>query len=295
MASPDGSSGVSPESEGTRFDREKLYRRRRAWALLLSLVLHGGFVLLALLVRISPPSPPGLVHPERPPPEGALKLVEIRPPQAATPPARAPEARQAQPPPPAKRPEEEMEVVPIVPVPAAPEEEVGAGEEERPEVAGEEELTNAERLRQRIGDRRLWVDFRDRAIYGEQLERYARADSALRSILRDWLDSLALTADQRRRALDWTFGKGGKRWGISPEGLHLGDITIPIPFGQFFSLSGPKAREAQQALRDLYEIQQQDLRADLDKNREERIKEMRRRSKEEAERRKSQDSTSSGN
>jgi hypothetical protein len=181
----------------------------------------------------------------------------------------------------ARRPEE-TEVVRIAPLP--PE---GGGEEEAAAEEAEEEpepsLTNAERLRPRYGDRRVWIDPDELDLYGERLARYARADSAVRAILRNWLDSLALSEEERRRALDWTLKKGDERWGISPEGLHLGDITIPIPFS--LAPSGPQRREFEQALRDLQEIRRQDLQADLEENRRERAEEMRRRSREEAERR----------
>ncbi|MFQ5658688.1 MAG: hypothetical protein ACE5G5_14190, partial [Candidatus Methylomirabilales bacterium] len=154
-------------------------------------------------------------------------------------------------------------------------------------------LSNAERLRPRMGDKRLWLDFGN-PISVTSSERLDEAVDALRRIVRQWLDSLALTSEQRSRAMDWTFGQGGKRWGLSADGLHLGDITIPIPFGQFLTESGPRAREARQAIRDLQEIQLQDIRADIDKILKERREEMRRRSEEEAKRRKDKDTTSGG-
>jgi hypothetical protein len=197
-----------------------------------------------------------------------------------------PEPEEAQP----RRPEE-TEVVQIAPVPV-PEAE-GEPALEEPVQPTEAEpgvrLSNAERLRLRFSDERLWVDPRDPLLFGERLERFARADSAVRAILREWLDSLRLTDEQRRRALDWTYEKDGKRWGISPEGIHLGDITIPIPF--MLLPAGPQRRAFEQALRDLQEIQNQDLRDDLESVRRERMEEMRRRSEEEAERRRQRDTT----
>ena len=32
--------------------------------------------------------------------------------------------------------------------------------------------------------------------------------------------------------MDWTYtDEEGTRWGVSPGKIHLGDITIPMPFG----------------------------------------------------------------
>ncbi len=175
----------------------------------------------------------------------------------------------------------ELEVVDIAPeegepLPGAP----GVDVPGRPDEPAEgERVTNASRLTLRYSDPRLWFDPRDPMLFGDRLARFARADSAVRAILRDWLDSLRLTDDERRRAMDWTFEKDGKRWGISPEGIHLGDITIPIPIN--FAPSGPKRREFEQAIRDLTAIQLQDLRVDVERATEEARQRMRERSEEE--------------
>jgi hypothetical protein len=45
-------------------------------------------------------------------------------------------------------------------------------------------------------------------------------------------DSAALAAELARRATDWTYtDEDGKKWGVSPGKIHLGDLTIPLPFG----------------------------------------------------------------
>jgi hypothetical protein len=55
-------------------------------------------------------------------------------------------------------------------------------------------------------------------------------------------DSAATLEEAARRATDWTYTDSeGKRWGVSPGMVHLGDITIPMPFG--FS-APPGSREA---------------------------------------------------
>jgi hypothetical protein len=150
---------------------------------------------------------------------------------------------------------------------------------------GNRVATNAERLEFREGDRRLWLP----PVAGplSRLERTgaARAEEALRELLRVYLDSLALSEEQERRAREWVVrGDGDEKWGISPEGLHLGETTIPIPFGQLFSEGGEKARQARQALRDYEMIQQQSMEMEAEAVREDRLEAMRERTREALER-----------
>jgi len=45
-------------------------------------------------------------------------------------------------------------------------------------------------------------------------------------------DSAAAEAAAKLRATDWTVkDKNGGRWGVSPGQIHLGDVTLPLPFG----------------------------------------------------------------
>jgi hypothetical protein len=70
----------------------------------------------------------------------------------------------------------EQEVIQVVP---------GEPEGGAPEAEPARGLTNAERLRPRIGDPRLWIPYPDRP-YPERLTGpYARADSAVRALLRE--------------------------------------------------------------------------------------------------------------
>lgn len=281
----DGAAASGRAVPEDRRARERRWRRAVAIGLLGSILVHLLLVVLSGVVRIAPwrdgePIPP------RPEPQG-LVVIELEEVPAPEEPEEVVEAEPREPPPEREEPEEEP---PTVEAPGEAAEQVA----EEPPDEGEpgEDLTNAERLRPRVGDDGLWVDF-DRPVVAERLERYARADSALRAILGEWLDSLRLTEEQRRRARDWTLGEGDDRWGISEEGLHLGDVTIPLPLGEFFQQSGPKAREARQALRELQEIRAQEARRAAEEAARERREEMRRRSQEEAERRGS-DTTSSG-
>ncbi len=270
---------TGPLAGSRRARRERAYRRALAVGLSLSGLAHLVVLLVTGRITVGAGRYEPLPGELEPAPEG-LVVVEVEEPEVAPP----PEEPAPEPPRPRPRRPEETEVIDIVPAPEAAEEEAAPAP-----GAEEEPVSNAERLRLRFADARLWVDPRDPLLYGERLQRFARADSAVRAILRDWLDSLRLTDEQRRRAMDWTFEKDGKRWGISPEGLHLGDVTIPIPFQVM--PTGPQRRAFEQALRDLREIQNQDLRSDVEEVGRERLEEMRRRSREEAERRRRSDTT----
>lgn len=275
---PSGRDRADPDAGAARgrSERDRVYRRAVWIGLAVSLVVH--VVLVFLISRGLYLGPGDYASPLSRPvsPEG-IEIVRTRETSSETPPIPSP----APPLTGADRPAE-------APGEAVPTEEPA---EAAREEGGEEELTNAERLRPRQGDPRLW-----REIDLETFERLARtspADSAVRAILRNYLDSLQLTEEQRRRARDWTFGEGDDRWGISEQGLHLGDITIPIPFGQLLQPSGPLRRELEQELRDLEAIQRQEALDRAEDVREERIEEMRRRAREEAEEQEAEEDTSS--
>jgi hypothetical protein len=88
----------------------------------------------------------------------------------------------------------------------------------------------AERLRPGEADERLWRIDEDLTVLSDQ---------ELARLLLIWtieeMGDSALAAEARARAgTDWTYTDDeGKRWGISQGRLHLGDLTIPLPF--FFS------------------------------------------------------------
>jgi type IV secretory pathway VirB10-like protein len=256
-----------------RFDRERGYRRAIlagiavsvAVHLVLLFVLSGQLQLPRMTYRESPPTPVTM--------EG-LELVRVETPEAQPAPARPqqPAERQPEPEEPDEEETEEPQEGQPTPVPS----------EEDAEGETEERLTNAERLSPKEGDSRVWRDFWDEDLRGRYLGGSARADSAIRAILGKYLDSLRLSEEAYRSARDWTVGEGEERWGVSPEGIHLGDITIPVPVGQLFQPTGPRRRELERELRELREIQRQERLGDVQETREERIEEMRERSRREA-------------
>jgi hypothetical protein len=251
-----------PPERGVR--RGDPYSRALPWALGVSLLVH---VLLVLFVsRLLDLSERGFLGlpPEIVPRQEGIEVVDVPTPDPLEP-LTEPERPDIRP--------GEQEVIQVAP---GEPDEVGGAEAE-PERRG---LTNAERLRAQFTDRRLWVPYPEEPWPAHVAQAYARADSAVRALLRVWLDSLSLTEEERRR------GEGDKKWGISDKGLHLGDITIPIPFGALFGYSmSPNAQKTRQMIREFNEIRQQDIETDIRKERDEALKEMRRRTREEVERR----------
>lgn len=255
--------------------RDRGYRRAVRVGLIVSVAAH--LIVLFLLGRqLRMPEmgyePIRLPIDERP---RGLRLVRVTtPPAEPSPPTTSPE----RPAPEAEEPDPEE----ATPEPGG--EEAAPEEEAADEPTGDEtEVSNADRLQPREGDSRLWKDFWDEDLQRRYLGGTARADSAIRAILGRYLDSLRLTQEELERARDWTFTEGQDRWGISPEGIHLGDITIPLPVEQLLSPSGPRRRELERELRELQAIQRQEALLEAEETREDRIEAMRERSRQQAE------------
>ncbi len=108
------------------------------------------------------------------------------------------------------------------------------------------------------------------------LDPRAEANARLTGRLDAYNDSVALAAAQAARAVDWTrTDADGGRWGVSPEGIHLGDITIPVPIN--VSPGPGKRDEVAGRVRDWGEIQTQAARQEGKETFEERVKAVRER------------------
>lgn len=184
------------------------------------------------LVPVPPPETPAQ-------PDDALRGIEIvtmrevveeAPAEEPAPvPEVVPEEPAVEPEPPAPEPAE-------VPRPAPPAE---PADEEVERIRG---ATAGERLRPRMGDPRLWAPI-DREY--TELTDEERAELMLHGMIRTWSDSVAVAAALRADAMDWTHtDEDGRRWGLSPGRLHLGDFSIPLPF-QFQSPAAHRERNAQ--------------------------------------------------
>jgi len=91
-------------------------------------------------------------------------------------------------------------------------------------------------------------------------------------------DSLGLAAARERRTSDWTFtDASGRRWGLSPDGLHFGDVTIPRAFLPLPAATGDnQSLEAErERLRMREEIQNQEAQRERDETSAERIESIR--------------------
>jgi hypothetical protein len=77
-------------------------------------------------------------------------------------------------------------------------------------------------------DPRLWAPVE---LVGANLTDEERAQLLLSGMIRSWNDSMAIALALSDRATDWTYTDDqGRRWGLSPGRLHLGDFSIPLPF-----------------------------------------------------------------
>lgn len=120
------------------------------------------------------------------------------------------------------------------PVPVAPRiADVPSGEEDlapgTPRVPTPRGRTAAERLQPGTNDGRLWSGFDDdiTALTAEQ-----RIENLMAAEIMDLIDAMEVAAAREEAALDWTYTDDeGNRWGVSPGKLHLGKITLPLPFG----------------------------------------------------------------
>jgi len=87
-------------------------------------------------------------------------------------------------------------------------------------------------------------------------------------------DSLAAEAAAKLRATDWTYtDKNGKRWGVSPGEIHLGSLTLPLPFG--FTTPPGRRDDVAAQLRSWEESQSQASRVETAQTFEQRVKAIR--------------------
>jgi hypothetical protein len=209
--------------------RDAADRHVRRIGILVSVAVHASVVLLyslyardwsAIAARVS------LEAPETSSMQGTqlVNLVEIIPPDPS---AEAPFETEL-------LDDEEEDDLPMIIVPVA----VTGGAP--PVTRGRPDpVPAASVFRVRISDPRLWIVARPDLVL---LTKEQRMQLQIQGRLEAWNDSLNAAIAAEAALLDWTKsdGKGGK-WGISPGKLHLGSITIPLPFG-----FGPDPWQAEQ-------------------------------------------------
>ena len=230
MTSPHTSGAPSdplPEP-GRRLGRMREKRAIR-WGLAISVVVH--LVAIALYpVLIPDPTPETASAPETTPDDllPAFEIVTLR--ETDEPAAEPPE-----PDPPIlelEELEEEELVLPEVEPPTlpAPEPTVDEVVDEAipdPEEDEVDRRTIAERLRPGPADPRLWSYLLPET---GGLSDAERANLLLEGMLESFNDSVAVAAALRGQMEDWTYTDDeGRRWGLSPGRLHLGEFSIPLP------------------------------------------------------------------
>ncbi len=88
--------------------------------------------------------------------------------------------------------------------------------------------TAAERLRPHLADPRLWVPL-DPGL--NELTMEQRLELELAGRITEWQDSMSAVAEAQRALTDWTTTDSqGRKWGVSEGKLHLGGLTLPLPF-----------------------------------------------------------------
>lgn len=127
-----------------------------------------------------------------------------------------------------------------------------------PDAAEPEQAPSGGGLQLGPRDPRLWVTPRETPLPQSDRERYmehlqARIDALNDSVMSD--------SERQRRLRDWTFTDSeGRRWGLSPEGLHLGGVTIPPQLVPLPAPTGDNQRleRDREAQRQRDEIQRQE-------------------------------------
>lgn len=188
-----------------------------------------------------------------------MQVIAVQPvPTPAVPQAAQPEEVRPEPAPEAPR----VSTTPVVPPTIEEPARVGASSDR------DQSILN--RVRPKSTDSRLWVP----PPPPEPLDATSRALLPLYANLDAWNDSTAAAALAAAKATDWTTtDANGNRWGISPGQLHLGKITLPLPF----SFSPPPGRRDEIAgrVRSWGEIQRQAADADARATIKERAKAIR--------------------
>ena len=86
----------------------------------------------------------------------------------------------------------------------------------------------ADVLRVRSSDARLWREAMPELF---ELTDAERMELQLAGRLEEWADSVFDAVAAEYALTDWTrTDDQGRRWGFSPGQIHLGDITLPMPF-----------------------------------------------------------------
>lgn len=147
---------------------------------------------------------------------------------------------------------------PVRAVPPQAEARRDAGADGEPIAERVDPRTVRERLRYHLTTPQVWrAPAEDVAV---ELTPQEIVEQRIASTLGEFNDSVAAEAAAAARALDWTAKDAdGGRWGVSPEGIHLGSITIPLGNSQFAVAPG-RREEFAGRVRTWNELQDQAVR-----------------------------------
>ena len=133
--------------------------------------------------------------------------------------------------------------------------------------------SGAELLRPNLSNPILWEAL-SAGVLNITLEQ--REQLLIASALARWSDSAATSLAAEAATTDWTYtDDDGKRWGVSPGKIHLGDITLPLPFG--FGTAVGKREEVNARLWQWDELYRQGVRAEVNESWRDRAEAIRRR------------------
>jgi hypothetical protein len=256
-------SRAEPVRDAGAAGRPRPRRRIDGRVFLAALVLSAlGHLLLVLVFRFEPGPPRGTVRPVTTPAElPGMRVVQIVPVDEPAVGADRPEDEERR-----ERTDAAVPVAPRAATPATPPVAPADGRAIAPTVR--------ERIETRLGDRRIWV--RAEELLPPPVSAEEAALARIEGRFSTLADSLAAEAAAAERALDWTVRDGsGGRWGVSPQGLHLGGVTVPIPFQ--FSTPPGRRDEMTDRVRRWGEIERQAGQADVNDTFEDRVRAIRER------------------
>ncbi|HET7273541.1 MAG TPA: hypothetical protein VFI91_00055 [Longimicrobiaceae bacterium] len=254
-----------PAPREPRIPRQNIdFSRILRWSIAASILVHAVVLLISpSFLRIG--APPGETESVYRPtqPSDALEMVAIDA-SAVTRAPGSPVLSPALPAEPAAVSERDEPMRVFVPRAGRPEPVEGAAPDE---PAGDA----AAALQPGFSDPRLWITPRElpEAPEPTREEEYM---AHLESRINAYNDSMGYAAARAADATDWTVtDSDGDRWGISPEGIHLGGFTIPRALIPIPSTSTAEdAMEARERARRREEIQRQGADYERDRIREER-------------------------
>lgn len=254
-----------PPRTRNRSDYRDTFRRVLGWSLAASVLAHALLLLISpFVIRVEAPTE--VIASAPPAPSGAFGLQMI----VAIPSANAPE-------------------IPAVEDPSGdlPSSQPPAADQPAGEVAGETpgEAPGAESAPSTSARDALQPGYRDPRLYVSppmfpDLDRtdHERYMEHLQARIDAINDSMIVAANRERRTSDWTVTDGsGNRWGLSPEGLHLGGVTLPRAIIPLPRATGDNQRleEERERLRRRDEIRRQENDRARARTEAERIRAMR--------------------